>query len=141
MKSGSGGQGTAAIEALYRGLGLLTAAFLLTEQLKISGVFLSSGAFSLSLSGPVTGYQMFGVTEEANQWMYGMNVITAFLLILDELQVIGTYITSGRFSVVVSGPLFGGIRMGVYLPETQEFFHDYQDILLKYYLNQNGGRR
>ena len=94
---------------VHRGMGLVTAVLLLTGQITIGGVFIAPSDFALSLSGFFTGTGAVGATDRDNFVLDGLDIITAFLLILNQLQVIGTYITSKRFSIVVGGLIFGGL--------------------------------
>lgn len=116
------------LSAVYRGLGIAAAVLLLTGQLSIAGVFLSPGTFSLSLSGPFTGYAVEGVTPSANAVLDGLDVIVALLLILNEISIVGTFITGGRFTIVVSGPPFGSQSLDAYAPQAREFFSDFRTM-------------
>lgn len=111
---------------ILRFLEIITIILLLTGQITIGGVFITPEGFSLSLSGPLTGRRVvIGKTEQAQVIHYGLDVITALLLILGEINVIGTLIASGRFTIVVGGPPFGLEKVEAYVPKTMEFFEDY----------------
>ncbi|MBO9129415.1 hypothetical protein [Bacillus sp. 165] len=100
------------IEVILRELDIITAVLIFIGQITIGGVFIQTGdAFSLSLSGPITG----GSRVESNPRrpivdgaIDIVNILTGVLLLTDQINVIGTYITSGRFTIVVGGPPFRG---------------------------------
>lgn len=94
--------------AAIRAIDIWTAILLLTGQLTVAGLFVSSGAIAFSLFGSIFGgVRSQGKSPAANTLIDGIDVITAFLLILGQLTAIGPWITSGRFNLVVSGPVFG----------------------------------
>lgn len=111
---------------IARGADQFSAILLLTGQITVGGVFFSPGAFSLSLSGPFTGFGAVGADEAASFVLDGIDVITAFLLIIGQIQVMGAYITAGRFTIVVSGPPFGAGRIEGYTPRAMDFFSDFR---------------
>lgn len=129
----SGSTGSNIPGSVLRGMGIGTAILLLTGQITIGGVFIGPESFALSLSGPFTGFGAVGKTKRDNALLYGLDIITAFLLILDQLQVIGTYITAGRFTIVVSGPIFGLSKIEGYTPTAKQFAHDFGSILISTY--------
>jgi hypothetical protein len=126
-------------QTILRSLDILTAVLLLTGQLKITSVFLSSESFGLSLAGPITGYAAEGKTPSAELALDALDVITALLLITDQINVVGPFIGSRTISIVVSGPPFGYAKLAGYLPKTQEFFTDYRVRLMSKF-NQPGTR-
>ncbi len=124
-------------QTILRSLDILTAVFLLTGQLKITSVFLTSESFGLSLSGPITGFAIEAKTPSAELALDALDVITALLLITDQINVVGPFIGSRTISIVVSGPPFGYAKLKGYLPQTQEFFIDYRARLMSKF-NQPG---
>jgi hypothetical protein len=121
-----------AASIMLRFLEIVTILLLLTGQITIGGVFITPDGFSLSLSGLFTGRRIVvGKTEQAKFIQDGLDVITALLLILGEINVIGTYITAGRFTIVVGGPPFGLDKIEAYVPETKEFFGDYEEMVIE----------
>lgn len=119
--------------SLHRGMGIGTAILLLTGQITIGGVFIAPSDFALSLSGPFTGSGSVGKTARDNVVLDGLDIITALLLIVNQLQVIGTYITAGRFTIVVGGPIFGSTEVEGYTPTARQFFRDFGSILVSTY--------
>jgi hypothetical protein len=117
-------------QTILRSLDILTAVLLLTGQLKITSVFLTSDSFGLSLAGPITGFATEAKTPSAELVLDALDVITALLLITDQINVVGPFIGSRTISIVVSGPPFGYTKLKGYLPRTQEFFHDYRAQLM-----------
>lgn len=121
-----------AASTVLRFLEIITILLLLTGQITIGGVIVTSDGFSLSLSGPFTGRRVVvGKTEQAQVIHYGLDVITALLLILGEINVIGTLIAGGRFTIVVTGPPFGMQKIEAYVPKTLEFFDDYEEMVFQ----------
>lgn len=114
------------VHTVYRGIDLFTAVLLLTDQIRIGAVFITHDSFGLSLSGPFTGSGSEPKTPQAELVLDGLNVITALLLVLDQIHVIGSFITVNRSTIVVSGPPFGQPRTEAYLPHTRRFFQDFR---------------
>ncbi|WP_206832518.1 hypothetical protein [Alicyclobacillus fructus] len=114
---------------IHRTLGIGTAILLLTRQITVGGVFISPGSFSLSLSGFFTGSGAEGRSDADQRLLDVIDFVTALLLIVNELQVIGTYITTGRFTIVVSGPLFGSEPVEGYTPTAREFARDFGSLV------------
>ncbi|UOF89482.1 hypothetical protein LSG31_16520 [Fodinisporobacter ferrooxydans] len=127
--------GIQAIQALYRSLDVITVVLLLTGQITISGVFVTTeGGFSLSLAGPITGGARSVSNESTpngNFVIDVIDVIAAFLLILDQINVIGTFVSAHRFTIVISGPPFGEPKRVAYLPATLRFFSSYRETVLQ----------
>ncbi|MBL0388286.1 hypothetical protein JJB07_16905 [Tumebacillus sp. ITR2] len=120
------------IQTVYRSLDVITVVLLLTGQITIGGVFFfQGGGFSISLFGPITGAQRsVGVqgVPGANVVIDLVDLIAAFLLITDQVNVVGTLITANHFTIVISGPPFGEAkRTAAYPLETQNFFSIYKD--------------
>jgi hypothetical protein len=133
MRQQGRGASSAVPRSVLRGMGLGTAILLLTGQITIGGVFLAPSNFALSLSGLFTGSGAVGKSERDNVVLDGLDIITALLLIVDQLQVIGTYITAGRFTIVVGGPIFGSAKVEGYTPTARQFFRDFGSILVSTY--------
>lgn len=120
-------------QGVLRGLDVIVAILLLTGQISIGGVFFAGNGFALSLSGALTGAEVLTTDLQASWVLEGLDVIAAFLLILDEVHVVGTYVTASRFTIVISGPPFGVPLTEGYLPRTKEFFRDFRDFVLNKY--------
>lgn len=114
------------VHAVYRSIDLVTAILLLTGQIRIGAVFITHDSFGLSLSGPFTGSGSVPRTPQAALVLDALDVITALLLLVDQIHVIGSFLTVGRFALIVSGPPFGQPRTEAYLPRTSQFFHDFR---------------
>lgn len=100
--------GERAISSAMRAIDIWTAILLLTGQITVGGVFISSGAIWFSLLGPILGNVRYEGREPGGDVLLdGIDVITAFLLILGQITNTGPWITSGRFNLVVTGPIFG----------------------------------
>ncbi|MFD2443915.1 hypothetical protein ACFSO7_07940 [Bacillus sp. CGMCC 1.16607] len=124
------------IASLQRDLNLATAVLLLTGQITIIGVFVTPGEFSISLSGPLFGgtrlESKFG-DKFTNALIDVIDVIISILLIIDEIRVISTVIGPSRFSVDVSGPIFGAPVYEPTLPILKKNYHFFQKIVSKHF--------
>lgn len=115
------------VRIVYLGIDLLTTLLLLTGQIGIGAVFITHDSFGLSLSGPFTGSGSKPRTPQAELVLDELNVITALLILLDQIHVIGSFLTVGRYTLVVSGPPFGQPKNEAYLPKTRKFFADFRE--------------
>lgn len=122
---------TAIVQSIHRGMDVASAILLLTGQITIGGVFIAPEEFGLSLSGPFTGSGAIGTTPNAQLIQDGLDVIAALLLIIGEFDVIGTYITANRFTIVIGGPPIGVAKTVAYVPSTREFFNDLETMVTK----------
>lgn len=130
MDEGAENRVEKSLRVLYRTLDVAAVVLLLTGQITITGVFFTSdGGFSLSLSGPITGAArtVSAETPNGNLVIDLIDVLAAFLLILDQVNVIGTFISAHRFTIVISGPPFGEPKRVAYAPEARAFFTAYED--------------
>ncbi|GAB6930410.1 hypothetical protein JCM10914A_43930 [Paenibacillus sp. JCM 10914] len=97
---------------ILRKLDLITAILILNGQVTITGVFLQTGgAFSIPVGGPITGgyrIESRSKSQAGNATIDLIDILLVIFLLCDAINVQGTYITSGRFSIVLGGPLFGG---------------------------------
>lgn len=124
------------IASLQRDLNIATAALLLTGQITIIGVFITSGEFSLSLSGPLFGRQRieskFG-DQLTNTLIDVTDIIIAILLLIDEVRVVSSVVGPGRFTVNVSGPIFGAPVSEPTLPFLKKSYHFFKKIVSKHF--------
>ncbi|WP_311202517.1 hypothetical protein [Peribacillus aracenensis] len=122
------------IHSFQRNLEITTAILLLTGQITIIGIFVRPGRFSLSLGGPLFGGHRLEGTDHSqvgNLFIDILDIIIAILLINDAIHVTGTFISSGDFSINVSGPIFGYPEVVPALPiEDYNFFNT---IVKKHY--------
>ena len=118
------------ITSLQRDLNLATAFLLLSGQITIVGVFVTAGGFIIALSGPILGgTRLAGRSGNkiANSIVDIIDVLLAILLIIDEIRITGVVVGPGRFSVDVSGPIFGLPINEPSLPilrKNYNFFHE-----------------
>ncbi|WP_231603468.1 hypothetical protein [Bacillus sp. FJAT-27231] len=107
------------ISSLQRNIDIITAILLLTGQITIVGIFITSGGFSLTLSGPllggsrargIKGSQTLDLTVDL------IDILIAILLIKDDIRVVTLGLAPGTFSLNVSGPIFGLPRTQATLP-------------------------
>lgn len=117
------------VHAVHQSIDFITSILLLTGQLTIRGVFFTPSGFSLSLTGPIIGGSRSEAREgepNVNLVIDSIDVITALLLIIGQINVEGTFITSHLFTIVVSGPPFGRLKTEAYVPEAEEFFSNFK---------------
>lgn len=121
-------------QAVYQSIDIFTAILILTGQISIGGVFVTPESFSLSLSGPFTGRtrkEAIPDVPAADAALDFINIITALLLIIGQINVIGTYITSKGFSIVLGGPPFGLRKKEAYNPAASRFFAEFKKEVFK----------
>jgi len=127
------------IFAIQRDLDVVTAILLLTGQITIIGVFVTPGAFRISVGGTITGTSRI----EGKDGNTGINIIIdmidvflAALLLNNQINVSGAFISSGRFTINVSGPIFGVPKTEPALSElnqSSQFFH--RTVSKHFYVN------
>ncbi|MCR2822644.1 hypothetical protein [Lederbergia panacisoli] len=121
-------------EWIYLDINLIAAVLLITGQLTMDGMFIqATGGFSIPLQGPITGGRR--VVGKSNSKILtfvvdSIDFILALLLIFGQISVRSTLISSGYFSIIVSGPIFGIPKTKVSEQATKEFF-DHLAIFLK----------
>ncbi|MEW4239675.1 hypothetical protein Q0N51_11925 [Priestia megaterium] len=127
------------IFAIQRNLDVVTAILLLTGQITIIGVFVTPGAFRISVGGPITGTSRIeGKDGDAgiNIIIDMIDVILAALLLNNQINVSGAFISSGRFTINVSGAIFGVPKTEPALSElnqSSQFFH--RTVSKHFYVN------
>lgn len=122
---------------IQRNINVVTAILLLTGQITVIGVFVTSGGFRLNIGGPLTGNTRLE-GKKRNQvatWLIDIiDIIVAVLLIHDQVQVLGTFVSSKRFSLTVGGPIFGVPRdEPVSLSRMQTEFTSFQNVVSKHF--------
>jgi hypothetical protein len=127
------------IFAIQRNLDVVTAILLLTGQITIIGVFVTPGAFRVSVGGPITGTSRIegkGGNVGINIIIDMIDVFLAALLLNNQINVSGAFISSGRFTINVSGPIFGVPKIEPALSElnqSSQFFH--RTVSKHFYVN------
>ena len=124
------------IFAIQRNLDVVTAILLLTGQITIIGVFVTPGAFRVSVGGPITGTSRI----EGKDGNVGINIIIdmidvflAALLLNNQINVSGAFISSGRFTINVSGPIFGVPKHEPTLPDLKRVFTQFRWIVSEHF--------
>ena len=124
------------IASLQRDLNLSIAFLLLSGQLTIRGVIVTSGGFTISLSGPIIG----GTRTEGKNGNIATNtmidlidVIISILLIIDEIRLVGVLVGPGRLSLTVSGPIFGEPLNEPSLPSARENYQLFRKMVSEHF--------
>lgn len=125
------------IASLQRDLNLATAFLLLTGQITIIGIFVTPGEFNLSLGGPILGRarleSKYKDMKLVNSIIDIIDVIIVVLLIIDEIRITGTVIGPNRFSIIVSGPIFGSPKYEPTLPSLKREYNFYKKVVSKHF--------
>ncbi|PGL69869.1 hypothetical protein [Bacillus sp. AFS055030] len=124
------------IATLQRDLNVATAALLLTGQITLIGAFVTSGEFSLSLSGPLLGRERIESKygdQFTNTLIDVIDIMLAILLIIDEIRVVSSVIGPGRFTLNVSGPIFGAPVSEPTLPFLKKTYYFCKKIISKHF--------
>lgn len=124
------------VQTIQRDLDLTTAILLLTGQITIIGVFVTPGGFRVSLAGPLTGEERLQGKNNnivGNGLIDAIDIILSILLIQDAIRVTGSFIAPGRFTINVSGPIFGVVKPEPTLPNITRDFHFFQSIVSTYF--------
>ncbi|WP_034670266.1 hypothetical protein [Ectobacillus panaciterrae] len=126
-----------AISTIQRNIDIITATLLATGQFTIIGIFVTPGGFRISVGGPLTGTSRLegkSGSRAVNLIIDVFDILTAVLLITDQINVTGTFISSPeRFTVNVSGPIFGVPKTGPALPDVNKIFTDFRKIVPKHF--------
>ncbi|ARU61565.1 hypothetical protein CBW65_11500 [Tumebacillus avium] len=127
--------GTRTVKRIYRTIEVITVALLLSGQINVSGVFFfKGGGFSLSFAGPITGgVRSLGVPEApaSDAVIDLISLAAALLLILDQVNVTGTLLTQGGYTIVLSGPIFRQAKRVAAVPQTRRFVNDLKKQALR----------
>lgn len=114
------------IHSIQRTIDTVAALLLLTGQVTIVGVFVRPGRFSVSIGGPIFG----GRRLEGKNHSIALGIVIdiidillAILLLNDEINVEGSFITSMDFTMNISGPIFGYPKIIPALPNLENDFH------------------
>ncbi|KEO82309.1 hypothetical protein, partial [Tumebacillus flagellatus] len=103
------------LSTLQQSIDITTAVLLLTGQLTVRSIIFSIGSeFRLSVTGPILGGPRAVPVVQSPGIAFGIDatdVFLALLLILEQIQVIGLFIQTGRLSLLIGGPVFGSRRI------------------------------
>jgi hypothetical protein len=123
------------VVTIQRNIDLITAGLLLTGQLTISRLIVEPGGFALSVGGPLTGIARlegkFGNKTLSLVIDIG-DIILAVLLITNQINVTGVFLGPGRFSINMTGPIFGIPKYEYTLPDIEKVFTQFRWILTDY---------
>ncbi|MGE8203716.1 hypothetical protein ACQKP0_04065 [Heyndrickxia sp. NPDC080065] len=127
------------IREIQRDISLVTAVLLLTGQITIRGVFVTSKAFRLSLGGPLTGTpRTEGVdgNKIATAFIDVFDIIIAILLIKGLIAIEGTFVGASEFTLLVSGPIFGMQIPEPSLPHLRKDYSLYKKVTRQFHINK-----
>ncbi len=128
-------QGIRSVQLIQRNIDLITAGLLLTGQLTISRLIIEPGGFALSVGGPLTGIARLEGKYENKTLSLVIDVgdiILAVLLIIDQINVSGIFLGPGRFTINMTGPIFGIPKHDYTLPDIEKVFTQFRWIVTDY---------
>lgn len=96
------------LEDVQYSIDFLTAILLLTGQLVTTGIFLVPDGLAFASSGDVFGFpRVEGRTPALSVDLDFIDVVSALLLILGQVRVLGPYLSGSGLFIVYSGQIFG----------------------------------
>jgi hypothetical protein len=125
-----------AISSIQRNIDIVTAILLLTGQITIIGVFVTPGGFRISIGGPLTGISRLEGKKRSrvvNWFIDVIDIILALLLLHNQISVMGTFTASQRFTLTVSGPIFGIPRNEPALGSLRRDFNNFKKIVSEHF--------
>ncbi len=126
------------ISGIYQTVDYVAAILLLSGQVTASGVFVSPGGMWISITGPILGgVRLSGKNLATSLTLDVVDIVTALLLILGQITVTGPWVSSGSFSLVISGPAFGITRVPVPVDSSEtanEFGKQFRQLLVTRFL-------
>ena len=128
------------VASLQRTIDIITAILLLTGQITIVGIFITSGGFSVTLSGPLLGGSRSKGLKESpalDLTVDLIDIIIAILLIKDDIRVVTLGIAPGTFSLNVSGPIFRLPRTQATLPYLKKNYTLFRRTVSKHFYVNN----
>jgi hypothetical protein len=102
------------IRVIQREIDIITAALLLTGQITILRMYVEPGGFGFTIGGPITRRVRLegrGGNRAGNLIIDAIDFILAILIIYDLVGVTGIFITTGGFSLNITGPILGIARI------------------------------
>lgn len=120
------------VRNIHRNLGIIVAILLLLNQLTIVGIYVTPKGFRFILGGPIVGNSKLESktgNQLVNLTLYGINLITAKLLIKNEFFVSGSGLTPKGFTINVAGPLIGLQRVNFKLPDFLKDHDNFHDVV------------
>ena len=120
------------VESIQRNIDFITAALLLTGQLTLARIAIEPGGFALSVGGPLTGLSRlegkFGHTT-LNLIIDIGDIVIAILLITNKINVSGVFLGPGRFSINMTGPIFGIPKRQYTIPDLEKVFTQFRWVI------------
>lgn len=129
---------TAIIREIQRDLDLIIASLLLTGQITLTRIYFGPGYFGVTVGGPITGVSRLEGKGKNHLFNFSLDVIdilVAILLIKDEINLVGLFISSdARFSLSISGPLLGREKVVPVLPYLKKNQRELNEIVNSSYI-------
>ncbi len=122
--------------SIQRNIDIITAFLLLTGQVTVVRLIIQPGGFALSVGGPPTGIgRLEG--KSGNKTLSLLldigDILLAILLISDQTNVSGIFIGPGRFSIDITGPIFGVAKHEPTLPDLEKVFTQFRWIVSEHF--------
>ncbi len=121
------------LREIQRDIDIVIASLLLTGQITVSRIYFGPGYFGFTVGGPITGGSRLEA-KKGNQFadisLDVIDIILAILLITDEINLVGLFISSdARFSLSISGPIFGREKVVPVLPYLKKNQREFRNIV------------
>jgi hypothetical protein len=120
------------VESIQRNIDIITAVLLLTGQLTIARLAIEPGGFAPSVGGPLTGLRRlegkFG-NKTINLVIDIGDIVLAILLITNKINVTGVFLGPGRFSINITGPIFGIPKRKYTIPDLERVFTQFRWVI------------
>ncbi|MGG3889798.1 hypothetical protein [Metabacillus fastidiosus] len=129
-------EGNEELVAIQKYINYIIAILLLTGQLTITGVFVKSDGISISLGGPIIGSDRTVAkrgNRTVNLLIEVIDVILALLIFTDQIGISSIVISSEKFFINVTGPIFSEPRVVVSAPAVRENIKAFNQIVPKQY--------
>jgi hypothetical protein len=120
------------VESIQRNIDIITATLLLTGQLTIARLIVEPGGFALSVGGPLTGLPRLEGTFGNKTYNFVIDIgdiVLAILLITNEINVTGIFLGPGRFSINMTGPIFGIPKHEYTIPDLEKVFTQFRWVI------------
>jgi len=126
------------IRKIQRDIDIIIAFLLLTGQITLTRVYFGPGYFGVTVGGPLTGanrLESFNENPLGNATLDIIDIIIAILILKDEINLVGLFVASdARFSLSISGPLFGREKVVPVMPYLKKNKKEFDAIVADNFL-------